>query len=253
MHMGNHKHSSGGASPAKRVFAAVVVVFAVLAAAAIWYVNDYYHADDSAIGALESSASVEVRAIDGGIAFVPSEPIAGLAFYPGAKVEPEAYAPLMRACAERGLACVLIKPPFNLSIFDVGAARHAMDQLPNIDTWIVAGHSMGGVAAGSFAASNPSDADAVVLLGAYLNDDLTAYDGVVLLVSGRNDEVLNRDKYENAKSMLPSRTTEITIEGGNHAGFGNYGEQAGDGEAGITRESQQSQTAAAISELALAS
>ena len=238
---------------AKRVFAALGVVFAVLAAAAIWYVNDYYHADDSAIAALESSASVEVRAVDGGIAFVPFDPIAGLVFYPGAKVEPEAYAPLMQACAERGMACVLIKPPFNLSVFDMGAAQRAMDLFPDIDTWVVAGHSMGGVAAGSYAASNPSDVDGLVLLAAYLNDDLTTYDGVVLLISGSNDGVLNRGKYESARGMLPSRTVEITIEGGNHAYFGSYGEQAGDGEASITRDSQQAQVAEAISKLALAS
>ena len=40
---------------------------------------------------------------------------------------------------------------------------------------------------------------------------------------------------------LATAQIQYEISGGNHAYFGNYGEQKGDGTASITRESQQEQ------------
>ena len=45
---------------------------------------------------------------------------------------------------------------------------------------------------------------------------------------------------------MPQNYTEICIEGGNHAWFGNYGQQEGDGTASITREEQQKQVVDAV-------
>ena len=43
--------------------------------------------------------------------------------------------------------------------------------------------------------------------------------------------------------MLPKSTRRVVIKGGNHAGFGDYGIQAYDGERTISLEDQQSQVA----------
>ena len=65
-------------------------------------------------------------------------------------------------------------------------------------------------------------------------------DGLFCLsVYGSNDGVLNMDKYEDAKIYFPHDFTEVVIEGGNHAQFGNYGAQNGDGMAFISSEEQQ--------------
>ncbi|MBO4365994.1 MAG: hypothetical protein J5804_06870, partial [Eggerthellaceae bacterium] len=40
---------------------------------------------------------------------------------------------------------------------------------------------------------------------------------------------------------------ELIIQGGNHAGFADYGPQSGDGQASISNEEQITQTADAIS------
>lgn len=240
---------------AKRILIALVAVVAAAAIAGAWYVNDYYHADDAALAAVadEDGASdgVEVRQLSGGeIAFVPERPIAGLMFYPGAKVQPEAYAPLMQQCAEQGVLCVILKPLFNLAIIDMDAASGIAEQFPEVERWFVAGHSMGGVAAADYLSRHEDDFDGVVFLAAYPAADLTGFHGDALSVVGSNDEVLNRDSYEGARSKLPASATEKVIEGGNHAYFGNYGEQDGDGAASISRDDQQAEVADAVMELA---
>ena len=46
--------------------------------------------------------------------------------------------------------------------------------------------------------------------------------------------------------LLPTDTIYLPIEGGNHAYFGDYGEQSGDNLATISREAQQQITVDAI-------
>ena len=214
------------------------------------YFSDYYHADAVAVAAVSSSEEVEVRSLGGGeLAFVPADPMAGMVFYPGAKVQPEAYAPLLRACAQRGVLCVLVRPPLNFSLLDVSAAGDAIQAFPEMQTWILAGHSLGGVAAAAYAADNLQDIDAMVFLASYPAADLSALDGPTLSVVGSEDQVLNRNAYSEAWTRLPVEARELVIEGGNHAQFGNYGKQRGDGVATIAREDQQAQTADAIASL----
>ncbi len=68
----------------------------------------------------------------------------------------------------------------------------------------------------------------------------------VLSIYGSNDQVLNHEKYENYKKNLPTSFSELVLEGGNHAYYGDYGEQKGDGKAALTREEQQEKTCDAI-------
>lgn len=239
----------------KRLLLVVLIVIVVITAAFGWYVNDYSRADDTALVAVADengpADGVTVSALaDGEIVFVPEQPRAGLIFYPGGKVEPEAYAPLLTQCASRGILCVLVQPPFNLAFFDINAADGIPEQFPEVDTWMIGGHSLGGVAATSYLAHHESDYDDLVLLASYSASDLTEFGGEVLLVVGSEDGVLNRDAYEDALDLLPAGAQEIVIDGGNHAGFGNYGEQDGDGKASVSRVDQQAQTADAIARIA---
>ena len=233
---------------------AFAIIILALLALCSWYVNDYSHADDTALACFSSEAArdsgIEVETLDdGSIAFVPSEPKAGLVFYPGAKVQPEAYAPLMTACAQRGIASILIKPPFNLALLDVNAADGALQASSEIPYWIAAGHSMGGVAACEYVAGHPGSFDAIALLASYPAADLSSFDGPVATVYGSNDHVLNMSAYQEAKAKLPGSTVETIIAGGNHAGFGNYGDQDNDGTAEISQSEQQEQAAQIIADL----
>ncbi len=64
----------------------------------------------------------------------------------------------------------------------------------------------------------------------------------VISVYGSEDRVLDMDKYEQYRSNLPETAEEIVLSGGNHAGFGSYGVQEGDGSATISPGEQRGMT-----------
>ena len=181
--------------------------------------------------------------------FEPERIEAGLIFYPGGLVDHAAYAPLMQALAERGILCLLTEMPLDLAVLDMNAADGLQALYPQVDRWLIGGHSLGGAMAASYAAKHADDYDGLVLLGAYSTADLSRTTLSVLSVYGSQDGVLNRKKYENCRDHYPERFEEIVIDGGNHAYFGDYGEQKGDGTAMISRKEQICITADAIASM----
>ena len=218
---------------------ALSVVIAVLLVAVIGcgvYVSDYYHAAGDAIAAMAGTDHVTVTESEDMTVFAPEAPDAGLIFYPGGKVEYTAYAPLMLALAEQDVLCVLLEMPFNLAVFEMDAAEGIPEMYPEIEHWYMGGHSLGGSMAASYAAEHSTEFDGLVLLAAYSTAEIT--DMNVISLYGSEDGVLNREKYQEYRGNLPESTVEMVIEGGNHALFGSYGPQEGDGEAKISPEEQ---------------
>ena len=211
------------------------------------YVSDYYHADETALEAMAyQTGSVQTEQDGDVIWFVPEDPTAGLIFYPGGKVENTAYAPLMRACAENGILCALVRMPGNLAVLDANAADGLQQEHPEITTWYIAGHSLGGAMAANYAAAHAEDFDGLILLAAYSAKDLTGTPLRVLSVYGSEDGVMNRESYEKNRANLPEDNIEVVLDGGCHAQFGNYGPQDDDGIPTISGEEQIRQTAEAI-------
>lgn len=167
---------------------------------------------------------------------VPSD--TGIVFYPGAKVEAEAYLPLLDRIRQTGVTCVLVHMPFNMAIFDPGAAEDVFPLFPQIEHWYVAGHSMGGAMASDFASKHPEEVEGLILLGAYIYGDYP--DEKTLTIYGSLNQSVE-DHIDYTENI-------VEIEGGNHAQFGNYGPQKGDLPAAISAEEQQAQTVAAIGE-----
>jgi len=243
---------------ALKIVLGVVGVLAACAIAFFVYVGDYYHADDTANAALESSSAVGVtgKAGSGDIVFMPQDPQAVLVFYPGGKVEYTAYAPLMHALAERGIACVLAEMPFNLAVFDIDAANDArslpaLASLPAGIPFYIGGHSLGGSMAAAHLGANADGFAGLVLLASYSTEDLSGLDLETVSVYGTCDEVLNAEKYAKNYDNLGDGVAELVIEGGNHAQFGSYGAQEGDGAAVISAEAQRDLTADFIAEAIL--
>lgn len=116
------------------VIAAILAIILLCVIGCVVYVGDYYHAEEAAVQAMASDSHITVStAEDGTLLFLPDGPQTGLIFYPGGKVEYTAYALLMRACAQRGIRCVLLKMPCNLAVLDMNAADGIIGQHPDID------------------------------------------------------------------------------------------------------------------------
>ena len=230
----------------RRVFLCLLVVLLAACIAFGVYVSDYYHADPAAEDALVSDDAVTVTEQDGTWVFAPKSPTAGLIFYPGGKVENTAYAPFLHDLAENGILCVLVKMPCNLAVLDMNAADGIPERFPEVTSWYIGGHSLGGAMAASYASKHADKLDGLVLLAAYSTADLTDSGLRVYSTYGSEDGVLNREKYEADRAKLPQDTTETVIDGGCHAGFGSYGAQKGDGTPVISAEEQQQQTVDAL-------
>ena len=239
--------------PRLRIALAVILAVVLICAAAFAvYVNIYYHADPAAVQAMATDSAVSVYELrDGVTVFAPEEPSAGFIFYPGGKVEDIAYAPLLRACAERGILCILIRMPFNLAVFNINGAKGIPEQFPDVEHWYLGGHSLGGAMAASYAADHADELDGLVLLAAYSTRDLTGSGLAVLSIYGSEDGVLDMEKYEQYRSNFPDDASEVVIDGGCHAGFGRYGAQDGDGTPAISSDEQINRTAEEIARIIL--
>lgn len=227
-----------------------VMILAIIFSACAVYLGDYYVSRVSPVADVIPAEPVSREILkDGTIVYKPESVKAGLVFYPGGKVEHTSYEPLMKACTDKGILCVLVKMPFHLAVFDMNAADGFQEKYPEITDWYIAGHSLGGSMAASYLEKNADDFEGLILLGSYSTADLSETDLRVLSVYGSEDRVLNREKYEECRKNLPEDFSEFVIDGGCHAYFGVYGEQVGDGKAAITAPEQIKITAEKIGEL----
>lgn len=229
----------------------IIVTVAIISGIFVWYVSDYYRADYPALSDYKTDGTLAVTTIDGNTVktvYAPQESDSMLIFYPGGKVEHTAYEPLMEACAAKGITCVLVEMPFNLAVFDINAADSIKEMFPYIEKCYIGGHSLGGSMAAAYLADNTDDFDGLILLGSYSTENFSDSEIKVLSVYGSEDKVLNKEKYEENKSNLPSDFEEQIIDGGCHAYFGMYGKQDGDGTPAISNEEQIMITAKAIAE-----
>ena len=216
----------------------IIVILLIVGGCAV-YISDYYRAELPAIEAFSAGKDVDITAVsDGVLAYGSAESKVGFIFYPGGKVEYNAYESLMIELASKGILCILLEMPFNLAVLDMDAADGISDLYPEVKSWYIGGHSLGGSMAASYAAKNADDFDGLILLGSYSTADISETALYALSIYGSEDNVMNREKYEKYKNNLPEDMTEIVIDGGCHAYFGMYGEQEGDGEPTLTAEEQ---------------
>ena len=229
------------------IIVAIALSIAIIVGGCAIYLGDYYRADEDAIAVFNVDENITVLVSDNGnVIFEPQNATRGLIFYPGGKVEHRAYEPLLAELAREGVLCVIVKMPFNLAVFDMDAADGIQEQYPEIEEWYIGGHSLGGSMAASYLKKNATDYEGLILLGSYSTADLSQTDLDVLSIYGSEDQVMNRENYDENKSNLPDGFTEIVIEGGCHAYFGMYGAQDGDGVPTISNGDQICLTTEAI-------
>jgi len=187
-------------------------------------------------------------------------------FMPGGLVDPHAYLTLMERIAEDSICVLIPKFTSNLAITGLSKYKHLIEQFPEIDNWYVGGHSLGGIAALSAVNNDPDMFRGLILLGTYPSESFANPDwsGQVLSIYAENDLLSTSDEIESAQMYLPTArfmtnidhidtlnthtpsTIYYLISGGNHAQFGDYGTQDGDGMPEITLLQQHEQTHHAI-------
>jgi len=230
-----------------------LILVLVVAGFAIW-ASARMPAMPEALAAMKADAEVTVEtSLKGWLVYKSAkvEPSTGLVLYPGARVDPRAYAPAARALAAKGNLVVIVPMPLNLAFLDADRAAQVVGTYPSTRHWAVGGHSLGGAMAARVAKLHPDKVKGLVLWAAYPDDgdDLSASNLSVVSIYGTRDGLATRDKIEASKRLLPPNTRWVAIEGGNHAQFGWYGDQSGDGTATLSRAEEQDKIVNATDEI----
>ncbi|PPG30946.1 alpha/beta hydrolase [Pseudoclavibacter sp. RFBG4] len=206
-------------------------------------------AEPEPLASVTDDPAISVTEVDGSLVLTPSEEPSdtGLVFIPGAKVEPSAYAAkLSSLVTAENMTVVIPQPLLNLAFFDTRTLDDYATAAPEVTTWSVGGHSLGGVRACQLAES--PEVAGLLLFGSYCANDLSADESLdVLSITGSADGLSTPQKAADARGLLPADAETLEIEGANHAMFGNYGPQSGDGTATIPDEDGRQQIAAATS------
>jgi len=222
------------------VFLLTIGIIAIISGFLFFYLKPMA-AMPEALNAMNSDNTVKVDRTKW-ITFTPfSSPTVGFIFYPGAKVDPRAYAPEMKDISSHGFLTVIVPMPLNFAIFGINEADQVIHDYPYIKKWVIGGHSLGGVMAVSYANHHMDKISGIILWAAYPDDqdDLSVSSIPVLAIYASNDGLVTPQKIMEIKRLLPKNTQYVEIEGGNHAQFGWYGDQDGDDPATITRYAQQ--------------
>lgn len=225
----------------KKIKIALVIIIVLILGYGIFYLTDYYHAEDNINQYLNGSGNVSVIKQSNGILLDGPGNDSALIFYPGAKVEYTSYLPMFSQLASQGVDCYLVEMPFNIAFFGSDSANSIIEN-SSYSHYYMSGHSLGGVVASSYA-NHTDGIDGLILFAAYPTEDINI---PVLSIYGSEDKVLNLEKYNESKPLIKCNFTEFVVDGGNHEQFAYYGNQSGDGKATITPENQQKQCVSEI-------
>jgi pimeloyl-ACP methyl ester carboxylesterase len=180
----------------------------------------------------------------------------GILFIPGGLVDPHAYIEsFLPFTRELKMKVVIVKVRSNLAIINSGQAAKVRSEFQET-RWLLGGHSLGGVVACMNIKKEGTQYEGLFLLGSYANNDISDWDQPVFSFMAENDNFSTLADIEANANLLPSginveslemldlgdshgKTIYYLVKGGNHAQFGNYGEQKGDGTASISGAAQQ--------------
>ena len=222
---------------------ALAGILAALLLAFGLYFGNYYHADKTAQQAMKSSRTVKVKQTAEGYLFDGPAKKNAIIFYPGAKVETTAYAPLLKQIASQEADVFLVDMPLHMAFFGLNKADNIRASY-HYQNWYMSGHSLGAAMAARYSADHLKDYRGLIMLAGYPTKDLHAANFSVLSIYGSKDG--NAKMLQKNPQYLPKDYTKQVIKGGNHAQFGNYGRQKGDGQETISRKAQQQATTQAV-------
>jgi len=195
---------------------------------------------------------VTLEETNGGYVLEPThgDSEAGLVFYPGARVAPDAYLESLAPLAgEANVTVVVPRMPLNLAVVDYGLAQTGLRAdaasrvmaAHDVERWYVGGHSLGGAMACWYADDNADALSGLVLYGSYCDRDISEHGLAALSVAGVQDTVVDRQAYERGLGLLPAGATVVELDGINHTQFGSYTGQRGDTPTGTSYDEAHAQ------------
>lgn len=200
-------------------------------------------ADEIALAAMESTDMVQVSDQPMMLVLVPrvESLTRGFVFYPGARVDPQAYVPILKPLADAGVLVVIPKMPLGFAVLAIDRAAEIQAVYPQILCWAIGGHSLGGSMAAEYVAKFPEEMQGIVFVASYpaKNTSLASLPIRGLVINGSLDGLVAAEDIAAVETNFPQETEFVVLEGANHAQFGHYGPQAGDNPADMSAEEQQ--------------
>jgi dienelactone hydrolase len=187
-----------------------------------------------------------VQLQDRRLVFRPGSPTdRGLIYYPGGLVDPEAYAVTAQGIADAGYLVIVPKMPLNLAFTGIGRADGIRADYPEIESWVIGGHSLGGAMAAEYAKDNVDRLDGLIMFASYPanNQEFVDFPIPILTIIGSKDP--GAPQQEAFYEAIGDSATRVIIVGGNHRQYADYRFQKDDGIATISAAEQQDQIIAA--------
>ena len=197
-----------------------------------------------ALAAMESDERVAV-AYDDYLTLTPAAtaPKTGIVFYPGAYCDIRGYTPVWKEIAAQGYLVVAPKMPFDFAIFSPDAADEVRAAHPEIEQWIIAGHSMGGAMAGVYADNNRDNLAGAIVFDSYPpgSNSLADADLPILLFERARADGSRSQKFIDNANLYPENAELKLIPGAQHMYYGSFdgGAYQEEWAPGIEREAMQ--------------
>jgi dienelactone hydrolase len=208
-----------------------------------WATVSAQAATERAVAVLQENG---IEREDGQLVFRPDSPTdMGLIYYPGGLVDPEAYAVTAQGIADAGYLVVIPKMPLNLAFTGINRADGVRADFPEIESWVIGGHSLGGAMAAQYAKNNVENLDGLIMYASYPanNEDFVDFSLPILTIMGSKDP--GAPQQEAFYDAIADSAERFIIEGGNHRQYADYSFQPDDGIATISAAEQQDQIIAA--------
>jgi hypothetical protein len=174
---------------------------------------------------------------------IAGTPETGFVFYPGGRIDPRGYAPLMHAIASAGVLVILPEMPINMAPFRPNVAHEIVAFYPEIRRWVIGGHSVGGTMAAQYTNTHRDAIAGLAIWASYpaANADLADAGIPVAVIYGSHDPGVNDKSIARRRHLLPADTRYVRIDGGDHHQFGSYEIKPQEHHATIDRAAQQKQ------------